>query len=348
MFEDLKGNDEVKKLLKRVVSAGRTPQALIFAGPDGIGKKQFALKAAKSFVCVSLSEGLPCGKCSACIRSSEFKLPTSGKKEDYEQVYFSSHPDIGMVVPNKNSIYINAIRDLAAEANFRPYEGRARVFVIDEAEKLGLNQKHAANALLKTLEEPASTTYIFLITSKPSSLLQTIHSRCQMLRFSPVSSGEIVKHLLASQELSTLDAELAAKAAKGSIGRALRIDAEDYRNRRARLLEALRGLASRKGIPDALRVSNEISTQKGPDDFRESIELIESVVRDLLLLQRGSGENLSHPDLINELSELASVVGRDGPPLWIDEIEDLKSNLRFNLNKKIAADGIFVKIAAAY
>jgi len=181
-----------------MVSEKRVPQALIFAGRDGIGKKCFALEIARSFVCTARIEGMPCNECPACVRSNQFNLPTSGKKSDYEQVYFSGHPDIGMIVPNKNAIYIDAVRDLEAEAHFLPYEGRARVFILDEAEKLGLSQKNAANALLKTLEEPPPTTHIILITSKPSTILQTINSRCQTIRFSPVSDKEII---VAIQEL---------------------------------------------------------------------------------------------------------------------------------------------------
>ncbi|MDH3530417.1 MAG: DNA polymerase III subunit, partial [Acidobacteriota bacterium] len=283
MFDSLKGNRAIKRLLERVVSEDRVPQALIFAGREGIGKKRFALEMARYFVCTDRLDGLPCGKCPACVRSNDFNLPTSGKKPDYEKVYFSGHPDIGMIVPNKNTIYVNAIRNLEEEAHYLPYEGRARVFIVDEAEKLGLSQKNAANALLKTLEEPPPTTHIILITSKPSTILQTIHSRCQTIRFSPINDSEIEDHLLETNEISTGDARLKARAAKGSIARAISIDLEDYRRLRLLLLESISSVTGATGIAAALKVSEELTGPKESPNFEENLEILQTLVRDLLM-----------------------------------------------------------------
>ena len=344
MFETLRGNEQVKELLRGLVSKGRIPQSLLFVGPDGVGKKLFALELAKTLVCTNLDRGFPCSECSACRRSVQFSLPKSEKKEDSVRVFFSEHPDVGMLVPNKNTIYVDAIRALAEEANYRPYEGRARVFIIDDAEKLGLTQKAAANALLKTLEEPASTTHLILITSRPSALLQTIHSRCQKLRFSGVPESEIAELLLESGEISSGDSALAAKVAHGSISAALAFDAESYRELRSRFFEVVNDSIADGGFRNAHRLSEVISTLKDRDGYTGAVEVFETLLRDLFLILSEAEDRITNVDLKQELKELAGRLRRNQVAGWIEEFESLKSRLRFNLNKRVAADALFVKM----
>ncbi len=344
MFEKITGNQDVKARLIKMVRDGRVPQALIFAGRDGIGKKQFALELAESLVCKAKVDGLPCGTCPPCSRAVRFTLPTSGKKEDYERVLFSGHPDVGMIIPNKNTIYVDAIRALADEAHFRPYEADARFFIIDEAEKLGLTNKAAANALLKTLEEPAPTTYLTLITSKPSALLQTIRSRCQMIRFAPVDEASIESHLIETGVSST-DAGLLARISKGSVGGATAIDLEEYRVLRQKLMDVVETAVRGGGMAEGLRVSEEIAVLKEADGYEKSIDLLETVVRDLLLIKRQNRGQLINIDLEKDLSRMASEISAARLSAWILEIEQLKRSLRVNINKKIGTDALFVSMA---
>src|SRR5260221_2051995 len=225
MFKKLIGNEHVKQTLSRLLSTGRVSNSLLFAGDEGVGKRQFALELAKAFVCKEPSNHQACGACTACGRGDVFDFPTSYKGDDYEQVFFSKHPDIGVVIPFKRNVRINAIRDLEREANFRPYESQARFFIIDDAEKM---QDAAANAMLKTLEEPPPTTYIFLITSRPDSLLPTIRSRCQTIRFAPVAADEIEKFLIDEKAFTFDEARLAARLSRGSIGRAVSINVAQF------------------------------------------------------------------------------------------------------------------------
>ena len=99
----------------------------------------------------------------------------------------------GLLIPFNKNILVDAVRDLEREAYFRPFEAPARVFIIEDADKMN---DAASNALLKTLEEPASTSYIFLISSRPDSMLQTIQSRCQVIRFACLEAREIEEYLL--------------------------------------------------------------------------------------------------------------------------------------------------------
>ena len=95
MFENLIGNKQAKETLKRLIASGRIPNALLFSGVDGVGKKAFAMEIAMAFVCRGPGRSPACGTCHACVRAASFTPPTSDKKDDYKQVFFTEHPDVG-------------------------------------------------------------------------------------------------------------------------------------------------------------------------------------------------------------------------------------------------------------
>src|SRR4030095_11707769 len=165
MFEGIAGNERVKEVLERMIEAGRLPGALLFVGEEGIGKKLFALELAKALNCRTLTTNGPCGSCSACVRISKLNVPEGGDAEELKQIIWTDHPDVVMVVAPKRVLLVTQMRQIEREANFRPYEGKARFFLIDEADKLN---DSSANALLKVLEEPPPTSHIILITSRPA------------------------------------------------------------------------------------------------------------------------------------------------------------------------------------
>src|SRR5215216_1347407 len=124
MFKHLIGNEPVKQVLTRLITSGRIPNSLLFAGDEGVGKRQFALEIARTFLCGEKEDGEPCGVCSSCIRVDTFVFPerTDKNKDEYKKVFFGSHLDVGSVVNYKRTILVDAIRDLERQANFRPYE----------------------------------------------------------------------------------------------------------------------------------------------------------------------------------------------------------------------------------
>ena len=243
MFDKIIGNENIKKTFRHLIKQQRVPNAVLFAGEEGIGKKLFARELAKSFVCLTTNDGEACDKCRNCLRADKLEIPKSEKNDDYKRVFFTEHPDIGFVVTYKTRILVDSIRALESEANFRPFEASARFFIIDDADKMN---DAAANALLKTLEEPPNSSYIFLITSRPAALLPTILSRCQIVRFAPVAELEIENFLLKTKQFSPDDAEIAAKLAQGSIGRALEIDSDKFRSQRETMLDVLKSLTGRR------------------------------------------------------------------------------------------------------
>src|SRR5438309_8215964 len=234
MFSTLIGNHEVKESLQRLLSGGRVPGSMLFTGDEGIGKKLFALELAKALNCRQRNGVEACDECSSCKRISRSTFPPFGKDDDdKERMIWSEHADVAMVRPFKQIIRVKPMRELEREANFRPFEGAARVFIVEDAEYMN---DQAANALLKTLEEPPPTTHLILTTSNPTALLPTIRSRCQVIRFAPIPHDQIEKFLIEKEAMPAADAKLLARTSRGSLGRALATDIESYRERREAML----------------------------------------------------------------------------------------------------------------
>src|SRR4029450_641558 len=236
MFDELTGNSRVKAVLKRMLVADRLPGAMLFTGEEGIGKKLFALEIARALNCRTPKNEEACGVCSSCVRIRKLNYPTRDDVDEWTQIIWTDHPDVGLVVAPKRVLRVEQMRQIEKEANFRPFEGKARVFLIDEADKLN---EASANALLKVLEEPPRTSYIILLTSRPAMLLPTIRSRCQVIGFSPLSPDEIETHLKRNKLADGPTARLRARAAGGSIGRALAGDIDTFTQQRKAMFSVL-------------------------------------------------------------------------------------------------------------
>ncbi|HXG85065.1 MAG TPA: DNA polymerase III subunit delta' [Pyrinomonadaceae bacterium] len=345
MFDKLIGNAPVKEIMRRMLGSQRVPHSLIFAGAEGVGKKRFALELAKTFVCRNPQNFEACDSCAACNRAGKFTFPAADKKDDFERVVFSEHPDVGTVIPYKNSILIEAIRELETEANFRPYEAGARFFIIDDAEKLSSAKDNAANALLKTLEEPPPTSYIFLVTSRPDALLPTILSRCQTLRFAPVPAKEIETHLLSTKKFSPDDAELLAQLSAGSIGRALRTDSNKLREGRDAMLKILDSILVRQDRSVLLRAAEDMNDAKNKDSYDASLETLETLIHDVWTLRLGNKGRIVNADIEKQLTNLAERADAKRLAAWLVQIETMRENFNVNLNRKIATDALFMQMA---
>lgn len=342
-MKKLIGNRNVGESLARLVAAERVPNAFIFAGPGGVGKKQFALELARSLVCLACKLGYACSDCSACKRVGEFTIPTTDKGDDYKRVFLSQHPDVGLVIPFKRNLQVDAIRALEVEAHFRPYEAKARVFILDDADKMN---DAASNALLKTLEEPAATSHIILITSRVDKLLPTIRSRSQMIHFGPAEFDEIERYLTGSGHFSPEDAALAARASGGSVGRALEFVPASFRTQRSLMLEVLNAAAAGNHRV-LLSASEEMADPKFKEDYEDKLAVLQDMIHDVWLLRNGVDRNeILNLEIAAELEQLASVVGSAELASWINEIEAIRANLIVNLNRKVATDALLVKMAA--
>src|SRR5437868_4054634 len=163
-FRDIVGHRPVVTLLARSVSRESLPPSLVFAGPGGVGKRLVATATAQALNCTARDKPPldACGVCHTCRRIAR-----------------GVHPDVLLVEPgDSGSIKIDRVREIVESAGYRPFEGRRRVVIIDEADALVAG---AQNALLKTLEEPPPSSVFILVTSRPDALLPTVRSRCHRL-----------------------------------------------------------------------------------------------------------------------------------------------------------------------
>ncbi len=343
MFADILGNEYLKEMLVRLRTGGRMPNAMLFAGPDGVGKRLFAIEIARSFVCRSGGDDLVCGVCPACIRAGQFEFPRTEDKDAYKKVIRSNHPDVGTVVAANRLIAVDAIRDLETEAHFRPYEGTARTFIIDDADKMN---DASSNALLKTLEEPAPTTHLILITSRPETLLPTIRSRCQIFRFAPVEI-EKIEQFLVLKGFDQSSARLAAGVSQGSVGMALTVDAADLRGRRKELLGVIKDAFLSHDRLSLLRASEKLNEAKNKEFYESDLNLILTLVHDAWTLSLGGTEaTMTHVDLRPELALIADGAAPAKLAAAMQEIEMIRERLVVNLNKKFSTDDLFMKMAA--
>src|SRR6188768_1773682 len=220
------GHRRLVTLLSRAIARDTLPPALLLAGPAGIGKKRVALALGQAINCTAprSSDGLErdaCGACASCRRIAR-----------------GVHPDVVVVAPgDSGSIKLEVVRPVIDQANYRPFEARRRVVIIDEADAL---VPQAQSALLKTLEEPPSASIFMLVSSLPDALLPTVRSRCPRIRFAPLTAPEVAFALVRDHEYAREDAIAVATDSEGSIGRALAAQAADLidaREAAQRLLE---------------------------------------------------------------------------------------------------------------
>src|SRR5256714_13496512 len=317
MFADLIGNDRVKKLLRRMLQSSRLPGAMLFSGEDGVGKKLFALEIARALNCRTPQGTEGCGHCPPCLRIAKFNYPTSEESDDWKGIIWTDHPDVGMVVAPKRVLLVEQMRKIEREANFRPYEGIARLFIIDDADRLN---DPSANALLKVLEEPPHTSHIMLLTARPAMLAATIRSRCQMLRFSPLTASEIETHLLQTRIAGAAEARTRARVARGSLGRAIGDGFDTFIEQRAAMLKVLEALAAGDDRIQLLRSAEELNSALVKDEYESRLDILEMLIRDAWMLSLHTPEeSIVNDDLLPQLNSISRSLYNRRPGGWISQ-----------------------------
>lgn len=199
-FGDILGHERPLRVLRRTLASGRIPHAYLFWGPDGIGKERVAREVARCLLCAdrgAVERAEACGTCGACRR-----------------VAAGDHPDLHVRAPAGSSISVAEVRSLQETLSYRAFERGRKVAIIRDAYRL---TREAANALLKTLEEPPAGTHIVLLAHHRNQLLPTLVSRCQALRFDPIAV-DAVKRLLVDRGVAPSAAQTMAEISGGCPG----------------------------------------------------------------------------------------------------------------------------------
>jgi DNA polymerase-3 subunit delta' len=202
-FSSILDQPTAVRTLQSALEKNRVAHAYLFIGQAGVGRKLTARIFAAALNCENLHGSQPCGKCSSC-----------------RQIYEGRHPGVQLVLPTKRSstITVDQVEALLPYAYMRPIKGRTKVFILSEADRLGLP---SANKLLKTLEEPPSSTVFILITERPENMLPTVASRCQPVKFGRLRAKSVEHILRENFKIEPARAALAAELADGQVSRGL-------------------------------------------------------------------------------------------------------------------------------
>ena len=296
-FRDVIGHRRLIGLLARSIREQSLPPSLIFAGPDGVGKRLVAIAAAQELNCLA-AQDTACGVCAACTRIAR-----------------GVHPDVMLIEPGDNgSIKIDQIREIVERVAYRPFEGRRRVVIINEADTL---VPQAQNALLKTLEEPPSGSVFMLLTSKPDSLLATVRSRCPRLRFRPLDADDVATALVKHGK-SEPEARAAAATSGGSVGAALEAAGADLVDARDAAVRVLTHAAASDDPRRKIAAAEELvptgsAGMKARDHVAMHLRAMSSIVRDVELLSAGGDAGtLANADVRPALERLTAFHGQRG------------------------------------
>jgi len=253
--------------LTRALSIGRVHHAYLFDGPDGVGKELAAFGLAQALVCEqrgeqATSNASACGECSACKRA---RLREGDARPLHPDIVVLERglyepAQIGRRTPETQDLSIDQVRTLVlARAAYRPHEGRAKVFIVRRAEELSVA---AANAMLKTLEEPGRGTHFILLCSRPDTLLPTIRSRTLRVRFAALPDA-LVTELLVARGVEADAAQTMASLAGGSMASALALADPDENAKRGQFVDlALRAMDT-PDLGAGLDLAEEAKKNKG-------------------------------------------------------------------------------------
>ena len=319
--------------MRRGQEEGRLAHAYLFVGPANVGKMTLAMDLARMVNCVG--DAPPCGECRQCERIGQ-----------------GLHADVRIVGPgygadetaqSKSSIGIDEVRALHKEASLKPFEGRSRVFIIEEAVRL---TDEAANALLKTLEEPPDQVLLVLLASQTSVLPTTVVSRCQQLELRPLPLEQVTEQLQSRNGADASRIEEIARLSEGRLGWALRaMEEPELVSGRSERLEVVQGVLEgtlEKRFAYAARLASRFGNDR--ESVVEELDLWQSWLRDVLLLEEGADDlvvNISMIEVLQSTSTELTVGQVAGAARAVEETADLLSR---NVNPRLALEQLMLKL----
>src|SRR5574337_222819 len=350
-FHDVIGQARAVGFLQRALTTERVAHAYLFTGPAGVGKRAAALALAQALNCERGAKYVPPthpspaprgypggGAGRGCVVQGAGFDDACGACRSCRNIASGQYPDVQMIEPDGTTVKIEQIRTLEADAALVPYEGRWKIFILNNAERM---TEAAANALLKTLEEPAKDTVFILLTSAVAALLPTIVSRCQVVTFSPLPHGQI-EALLIGHGMGSSQARLMASLSRGSIERALSPEVASLPATRDLLLEGLgRGL---QGGPAAL-VELAETLSKDREKLQQQLELLSTWFRDLMVAKASGRRDW----LVNDDRGEAVVRQAEGLPMdaildGLRAVHAVMENLVRNANPRLSMEDLLLRL----
>lgn len=347
-FESILCQERPIRLLTTLLRNGTIPHALLFIGIEGVGKQTAAMALAMACNCMAqetehLFKGRktqaenghttlgqitttgPCGCCRSC-----------------RKIQSGNHPDIILVKPSGPFIRIGQIRDLCRILAMKPYEAKVRVVIISNAQAMN---PAAGNALLKVLEEPPNRTLLILTARQTSDLLPTVVSRCQHIRFNPISRKNLEALLMEKQGVDPDDAKIIATMAHGSFSKALSMinpmNPANWRKQRNWLINEVEFLSTRP-IGSLMAFAAKLSINK--EVLADSLEVIKSWLRDLVIYKYHP-EKIINKDLRDKIQRSSKKVTANSLLSKIYDIQSAQKNIQANTNLRLTLEVLIMRLA---
>jgi len=320
-WNEVIGHQDAVTMVKAMLSTGKMPHALLFAGSAGIGKSLLAKLVAAGILCSSDREK-PCGHCHSCVLFGR-----------------SEHPDFIQVAPDGATIKIDQIRLLKNVAALTPAIGAGRVCLIEDAELMTVQ---AANSLLKLLEEPPPGLIFILIAGTSKPLLSTILSRCRKISFHPLPVS-MLEQALVHKGYEQAAAAIAARLSGGRMGKALTLLAPDGLVSRDMALHLLASIGQ-----EGMSVVWEQATKLAGLDTKDIVTVLGFflyLLRDLLIVAGQYGEQLLYNiDLVQELAGLVPVWPECRCMAAITAVKNTIRAIEGNANTRLALEELLINL----
>ena len=330
-FHTIIGHRSTIVSLQTAAARQRLAHAYLFHGEDAIGKRTTALCFAQALLCEHgpSEDGLDaCGTCQSCRHIDARTHPD----------YFVIEPDRELATPQ---IKIEQIREIEQQIIYRPLVGDRKICIIDDADRMTIG---AANALLKTLEEPPDHSLFLLISSRPASLPATIRSRCQSLRFATPARTDVEAAVILKREMQPTDARFLAMLSEGRLGEALSTDLKAVRAQQRELIE----LVSPSFLRSVTNVLTAAESLAKADRAAETLSWIARWVRDLVIIQVGGDrDQLLNVDQVPALERDARQAQSDALLDLLCDIEDTQRQATRHLNLHMALENILLRLRDA-
>ncbi len=319
MFEDIIGQEKIKHFFENAINSGRLSHAYLFYGIEGTGKVAAAFEIAKWLNCQGDAEK-PCNKCKSCIKINKMEHPdvdyimpvfirkSENKKPEQiaEEIYLKKREKVEspykrVTFEGNTSISIDTIRDVKSSSVFKPFEGKKKVVIISNAEKMTLD---AANSILKLLEEPPKDLIFILTATDLGMIIPTIKSRCTKIKFSPLSNDEIMFSLIKYFNINDKESEIIANISTGSYTKALEYLQEGIEEENE-FAEKLLEIILLKDSKIYLDYAEELSNRKNLKFVKDVLTIINLWIKDAIHYKITEAEktDIINNPIINQLSD---------------------------------------------